>query len=310
VDELQQAAAPMPLHFNLTMLGPVLLKYGTPDQKRDWLPRLARLDVWFCQGFSEPGAGSDLASLRTSARREGDHYVVNGQKIWTTYAHMADWIFCLVRTDASRPAQAGRHQLPADRPEARRASRSRPIHTIDGEHHLNEVFFDDVKVPWPTWSATRRQGLGRHQVPAGQRADGARVRGHEPGPAGPGDRAGAQHARRRRHVLDDPAVQAEIAWLDAELRGLEITNLARCCCRRQAQQEKPGLRVGAEAQGRGDPAADRGADAAHRRPRRARCAARGRGDPAAGAPPRATCSPARRRSMAARARCRRMCWRR
>jgi len=131
--------------FNTTMLGPVLLKFGTEQQKREWLPKLANLDVWFCQGFSEPGSGSDLASLRTAARREGNRYIVNGQKIWTTTAHVADYAFCLVRTETGARKQDGITFLMVDL--RQKGVTIRPIISIDGAHHLNEVFFDDVEVP-------------------------------------------------------------------------------------------------------------------------------------------------------------------
>ncbi len=98
LEELYRAPAPLPQGFNINLLGTVLLRYGTEAQKQFFLPRLAKLDLWFCQGFSEPDAGSDLASLRTRATRAGDHYIVEGQKTWTSSAHLADWIFALVRT--------------------------------------------------------------------------------------------------------------------------------------------------------------------------------------------------------------------
>ncbi|MGH8664748.1 MAG: acyl-CoA dehydrogenase family protein [Burkholderiales bacterium] len=144
-EEMQLAPAPDPLSFNVSMVGPVLIAFGTDAQKRHFLPRVANLDYWFCQGFSEPGSGSDLASLRTSARREGDDYVVNGQKIWTSRAHHADWMFCLVRTDPNAKPQAGITYLLIDMKTS--GITVRPIPTIDGEHHFNEVFFDDVRVP-------------------------------------------------------------------------------------------------------------------------------------------------------------------
>ncbi|WP_431272688.1 acyl-CoA dehydrogenase family protein [Dankookia sp. P2] len=106
-EELQQAPAPQPLAFNTNMCGPVIAEFGTEEQKKRFLPRMANLDDWWCQGFSEPGAGSDLAGLKTRAVREGDHYIVNGQKTWTTLAQHADWIFLLVRTDPNAKKQEG-----------------------------------------------------------------------------------------------------------------------------------------------------------------------------------------------------------
>ncbi|MDP3135724.1 MAG: acyl-CoA dehydrogenase family protein [Burkholderiaceae bacterium] len=144
-NELYRAPAPQPLSFNTSMLGPVLLRFGSEAQKRHWMPLLANLDVWFCQGFSEPGSGSDLASLRTAAVVDGDDYVVNGQKTWTTSAHMADWIFCLVRTSKEARRQDGISMLLFDL--RLPGVTIRPIVSIDGVHHFNEVFFDNVRVP-------------------------------------------------------------------------------------------------------------------------------------------------------------------
>src|SRR5215475_12574418 len=146
LEENQLAPAPEVSSFNITMIGPVLIQFGTEEQKRRFLPRAANIDDWWCQGFSEPGAGSDLASLKTAATRNGDHYVVNGQKIWTSTAHHADWCFCLVRTDpAAKKRQEGISFLLIDM--KTRGITVRPIISIDGSHHLNEVFFDDVRVP-------------------------------------------------------------------------------------------------------------------------------------------------------------------
>ncbi|HYY84384.1 MAG TPA: acyl-CoA dehydrogenase family protein, partial [Beijerinckiaceae bacterium] len=144
-DELQQAPAPSPLPFNTSMVGPVIIAFGSEEQKRRFLPRIANLDDWWCQGFSEPGAGSDLASLKTTAKRDGDHYVVNGQKTWTTLAQHADWIFCLVRTDMAAKKQEGISFLLIDMKTP--GITVRPIETIDGGHEINEVFLDDVRVP-------------------------------------------------------------------------------------------------------------------------------------------------------------------
>ncbi len=145
LEECSAAPAPAPHVFNITMLGPVLIRFGAPAQRDAWLPRLLGADVLFCQGFSEPGAGSDLASLRTRAERDGDAYIVNGQKIWTTSAHYADWIFCLVRTDPAARKQQGISFLLIDLRSP--GVQVRPIISIDGRHSLNEVFFENVRVP-------------------------------------------------------------------------------------------------------------------------------------------------------------------
>ncbi|MFC7690150.1 acyl-CoA dehydrogenase family protein [Paeniroseomonas aquatica] len=146
LEENLSAPAPELLSFNITMLGPVLVQFGTQAQKERFLPRAANLDDWWCQGFSEPGAGSDLASLRTAAKKEDDHYIVNGQKIWTSTAHNADWCFCLVRTNPqASKRQEGISFLLIDMKTP--GIEVRPIISIDGSHHLNEVFFTDVKVP-------------------------------------------------------------------------------------------------------------------------------------------------------------------
>lgn len=131
--------------FGITMVGPVIYTFGTEEQKKQHLPGIIDGSVFWCQGYSEPGSGSDLASLRTMAVREGDDYVVNGQKIWTTQAHWADWIFCLVRTSTEGKPQQGISFLLIDMKTP--GVEVKPIYTIDGEHHLNEVYFSDVRVP-------------------------------------------------------------------------------------------------------------------------------------------------------------------
>ncbi|HEY1706988.1 MAG TPA: acyl-CoA dehydrogenase family protein [Rhizomicrobium sp.] len=143
----ETAAADMPttLPFGLSMVGPVIFNYGNDEQKKTYLPRILSGEDWWCQGYSEPGAGSDLANLRTRAVREGDHYIVNGQKTWTTLAQFADMIFCLVRTNPDVKPQEGITFLliPMDTP----GITVRPIIVLDGAHEVNDVFFDNVKVP-------------------------------------------------------------------------------------------------------------------------------------------------------------------
>ena len=236
MDELYRAPAPLPQVFNVTMLGPVLMKFGTPAQCDYFLPRLANLDLWFCQGFSEPGSGSDLASLRTQARRDGDHYVVNGQNIWTTTAHLADWVFALVRTRAEGRKQEGISFLLIDLKTP--GITIRPIYSIDGEHHLNEVFFDDVRVPVGNLVGEENRGwdcakflLGNERTGIAnvglcrERLDYARELASRTTEAG-------------RRLIDDAKLRSEFAVLDAEIRALEVTNY-RFLLTPSAQQALP-----------------------------------------------------------------------
>ncbi|KAG4081049.1 hypothetical protein HA402_010220 [Bradysia odoriphaga] len=144
-NECALANAPRIVPFGLSMLGPVLIKYGNEAQKKYWLPRILNGADWWCQGYSEPGAGSDLASVKTRAVRDGDHYIVNGQKTWTTLGQHANMIFCLVRSSAQGRPQESISFLLIDMHAP--GVEVRPIITLDGEHEVNEVFFSDVRVP-------------------------------------------------------------------------------------------------------------------------------------------------------------------
>ncbi len=144
-EESGYAGTPPLLPFGLSMVAPVIQHFGSDAQKERFLPKIYNGDEFWCQGYSEPGSGSDLASLKTRATRDGDHYVVNGQKTWTTLAHYADWIFCLVRTDAGARKQEGISFLLIDMKTP--GITVRPLILMDGGHEVNEVFFDDVKVP-------------------------------------------------------------------------------------------------------------------------------------------------------------------
>ena len=143
--ERAAAGAPETISFGVTMVASVILAYGSDEQKAKYLPRILKSEDWWCQGYSEPGAGSDLASLKTRAELDDNDYVINGSKIWTTYAQYANWIFCLVRTDNAGRKQEGITFLLIDMNTP--GITVRPIDTIDGFHHLNEVFFDNVRVP-------------------------------------------------------------------------------------------------------------------------------------------------------------------
>ena len=222
-EELHMAPAFEPLSFNVNMIGPVLIAFGTPEQKAHFLPRIASLDYWFCQGFSEPGAGSDLASLRTRAVREGDHYVINGQKLWTSTAHHADWMFCLVRTDPDARKQRGITYLLIDMKTP--GLTIRPIVTIDGNHETNEVFFDNVRVPVANRVGEENRGWDYAKYLLSHERSGIA-------------RVGVSKARVRRArqlarivpdgdgvLWDNARFRERVAALEVELKALEMTQM-------------------------------------------------------------------------------------
>jgi alkylation response protein AidB-like acyl-CoA dehydrogenase len=223
-EEMQLANVPEPLAFNTSMIGPVLATFGSPEQKERFLPATANLDIWWCQGFSEPDAGSDLASLRTTAVRDGDDWVVNGQKTWTTLGQHADWIFCLVRTDpTAEKKQRGISMLlfPMDTP----GVTLRPIQLIDGSHEVNEVFFEDVRVPQEFLVGAENEGwtmakflLGNERVGIARIGSTKRLLADAKSHA----RATTSHGAP---LADDPYLRARIAELENELLALELTAL-------------------------------------------------------------------------------------
>jgi alkylation response protein AidB-like acyl-CoA dehydrogenase len=223
-EEMQLANVPEPLAFNASMIGPVIAAFGNQEQKERFLPKTANLDIWWCQGFSEPDAGSDLASLRTTAVREGDEYIVNGQKTWTTLGQHADWIFCLVRTDpTAEKKQRGISMLvfPMDSP----GVTLRPIELLDGSFEVNEVFFEDVRVPAENLIGEENRGWDYAKFLLGNERVGiARV--------GSTKRLLAQakeHAQQitagGRPLAEEPRMAARIAEIENELLALELTAL-------------------------------------------------------------------------------------
>src|SRR4030088_270585 len=144
-EESSLAGGPRLIPFGTKMVAPVIMAFGSAAQQQRFLPKISAGEEWWCQGYSEPGAGSDLASLKTSAVRDGDHYIVNGQKTWNTLGQYADWIFCLVRTSTEGRAQQGISFLLIDMKSP--GITVRPIIMLDGEHEINDIFFDNVKVP-------------------------------------------------------------------------------------------------------------------------------------------------------------------
>jgi alkylation response protein AidB-like acyl-CoA dehydrogenase len=199
------------------MIGPVLAAFGNQEQKERFLPKTANLEIWWCQGFSEPDAGSDLASLRTTAVRDGDDWVVNGQKTWTTLGQHADWIFCLVRTDpTAEKKQRGISLLvfPMDSP----GVTLRPIELIDGGFEVNEVFFEDVRVPAENLIGEENRGWDYAKFLLGNERVGV-------APVGSTKRLLAQAKEWAGDQLRDPLVAAEFAQLENDLMALELTAL-------------------------------------------------------------------------------------
>ncbi len=221
--ESSLANAPMPIAFAFSMLAPVLLKYGSEVQKRHWLPRMLDGSDWWCQGYSEPGAGSDLAALKTRAVLDGDHYVVNGQKTWTTLGQHANMIFALVRTADTGRQQEGISFLLIDM--ATPGIDVRPIITLDGDHEVNEIFFSDVRVPvenlvgeqdrgWTyakyllTYERTSMAAVGRSTAALSALKDLAAIQ-----------------RRKGGTLLDDPLFAAKLAQAEIELANLSTTAL-------------------------------------------------------------------------------------
>ena len=236
-DEMQQAPAPEPLPFGVSMVGPVIIAFGNDTQKNRFLPRIANLDEWWCQGFSEPGAGSDLASLKTTAKRDGAEYIVNGQKTWTTLAQYADWIFCLVRTDQAAKKQEGISFLLIDMKTP--GITVRPIQTIDGGHEVNEVFFVEVRVPAENLVGEENKGWDYAKFLLGNERTGIA-------------RIGISKARIRRlkqlaaleqaggkPLIADERFRCKIAAVEVELKALEMTQLRVVAAERTRNGNKP-----------------------------------------------------------------------
>jgi len=222
-EECCLAYAPRIVPFGLNMLGPVLIKFATPRQQAEYLPRILDGRDWWCQGFSEPGAGSDLASLKTRAVRDGEHYVMNGQKTWTTLGQHANRIFCLVRTATTAKPQAGISFVLVDLDTP--GIEMRPIRLIEGGHEVNEVFFTDVRVPIANLIGEENQGwtiakyLLTHERTniAGvgfsvQAFEQLKMLAQQPRPDG-------------TRLVDAPLFAARLARIEIDLEAMKITNL-------------------------------------------------------------------------------------
>jgi alkylation response protein AidB-like acyl-CoA dehydrogenase len=192
-------------------------------QKRRFLPRCANADDFWCQGFSEPGSGSDLASLRTRAERKGDKYIVNGQKIWTTLAQSADWIFCLVRTDPAAKKQEGISFLLIDM--KTRGITVRPIVTIDGGREVNEVFFDNVEVPAENLVGQENKGWDYAKFLLGNERTGIARVGVSKAKVARIKELASLEISEGRPLIENPRFVEKLAAVEVELKALEMTQL-------------------------------------------------------------------------------------
>ncbi len=233
-EEIARHPLPAAVPFGITMVGPVIYTFGTTEQKARFLPPTVNFDIWWCQGYSEPGSGSDLASLRTKAEPGGDDYIVNGTKVWTSYAQYADWIFCLVRTDNSGKPQAGISFLLIDMQTP--GIEVQPIISIDGQHHLNMVHFTDVRVPQANRIGEENKGwtyakflLQYERFAIAEVAESERRLNR------------LRQTAAKEGLTEDPAFMRALTEAGVELQALAGTNL------RYLAAEAQGKPVGAEA---------------------------------------------------------------
>ena len=222
--EMGRIGAPEPVAFGVKMVAPVILAYGSEEQKQRFLPDILESNVWWCQGYSEPNSGSDLASLKTTAVRDGDHYIVNGTKTWNTLGQYADWIFCLVRTDNTAKKQEGISFLLIDMKSP--GISVNPIYLMDGSPEVNEVVFEDVKVPVENLIGEENKGWTYAKVLlTHERTNIARVpytkRRIDELKVAAAERDDGQGGK----LADDPLFAQKVAELEIDLQALEYAEL-------------------------------------------------------------------------------------
>ena len=222
-EECAQAGTPPVMPFGVNMVAPVIMAFGNDAQKRHYLPRILSCEDWWCQGYSEPGSGSDLASLKTRAERDGDHYIVNGQKTWTTLAQHADMMFCLVRTDNGVRKQEGISFLLIDMKTP--GITVRPIITLDEDHEVNEVFFDKVRVPVTNLIVEENKGWTYAKYLLGHERTGIAAVGRSKRELGFVKRLALQQKKNGKPLIDDALFSAKLAALEIDLMALEVTVL-------------------------------------------------------------------------------------
>ncbi|MGH8807717.1 MAG: acyl-CoA dehydrogenase family protein [Noviherbaspirillum sp.] len=235
-EECAAAGAPRTIPFGLKMVAPVIMQFGSSAQQQRFLPKILAAEEWWCQGYSEPGAGSDLASLKTRATRDGDHYVVNGQKTWTTQGQYADWMFCLVRTDPEAKAQRGISFLLIDMKSP--GITVRPIITMDGAHEVNEVWLEDVRVPVENLVGEENAGWTYAKFLLGHERTNIAGIGIAKRELARLKRIATLETKNGKPLIKDPMFAARIAQIEIDLTALEITNLRVLSA--EAQRRAPG----------------------------------------------------------------------
>jgi alkylation response protein AidB-like acyl-CoA dehydrogenase len=236
-EECAEAGAPRVIPFGVNMVGPVIIAFGSPWQKQHYLPRILSNEDWWCQGYSEPGAGSDLAALKTRAERKGERYIVNGQKTWTTLAQHADMIFCLVRTASSGKRQEGISFLLIDMHTP--GITVRPIITLEGEHEVNEVWFENVEVPAENLVGEEGRGWTYAKFLLSHERTGIAGVGASKRELRSLKYIASQEQRNGRPLIEDLRFRDRIGRVEIDLMALEITNLRTLAAEREGRAPGP-----------------------------------------------------------------------
>jgi alkylation response protein AidB-like acyl-CoA dehydrogenase len=236
-EESALAGGPRLIPFGTKMVAPVIMAFGSAAQQQRFLPKISAGEEWWCQGYSEPGAGSDLASLKTRAVLVGDHYVVDGQKTWNTLGQFADWIFCLVRTDSHAKQQSGITFLLIDMKSP--GITVRPIMLLDGGHEVNEVWFENVRVPVENRIGEENRGWTYAKFLLGHERTNIAGIGIAKRELERLKRIAAQERQHGRPLLEDPLFAVQIAQIEIDLWALEITNLRVLSAERKSPTAGP-----------------------------------------------------------------------
>jgi alkylation response protein AidB-like acyl-CoA dehydrogenase len=236
-EEMARANAPRIMPFGVTMVGPVIIAFGSEEQKNLYLPKILTSEDWWCQGYSEPGSGSDLASLKTKAIRDGDDYIVNGSKTWTSFAQFADMIFCLVRTSTEGKKQSGISFLLIDMNSP--GIDVRPIKTMDGGVEINQVFFDNVRVPFKNLVGKENHGWDYAKYLLGHERTGTADIGQSRNQITKVRQIAREELVDGKPLLNDPVFQNKIAEIEIEILALESVLLQALAAESAGQPPGP-----------------------------------------------------------------------